>query len=121
MKSRAIYYFDPQDYVACKELRQAYLSEVDGDSHRAILAICIDMVALDAYLTDLEQWVASQGMDIAMVSAMRPCSPRSPCLRLLSESELRSGSSKCLPEPEWVDELRRRLQAWTGRWPSSVR
>jgi hypothetical protein len=47
MQKQATYYFNPQDYTACKELREAYMNETDGDARRAMLALCIDMAALD--------------------------------------------------------------------------
>ncbi|PWB84506.1 MAG: hypothetical protein C3F11_00920 [Methylocystaceae bacterium] len=120
MKNRAVYYFNPQDYSACKELRQAYLNEADGDAYRAMLALCIDMAALDAYVSDIEQWALRRGMDITTASTLRPCSPRTPGFRLPPRISRENGSSKRPPEAEWADEVRRRLQAWTGRGSSST-
>jgi len=121
MKKRAIYYFNPQDYAACKELREAYMNEADGDARRAMLALCIDMAALDAYVTDVEQLAIRHGIDVTTIMAVRPCSPRSPGFRLPPRISPEKGPSKLSPEDEWADEVRRRIQAWTGHQSSPAR
>jgi hypothetical protein len=120
MQKQAIYYFNPQDYTACKELREAYMNEADGDARRAMLALCIDMAALDAYVTDVEQLAISCGADVTMIRSARPCSPKSPGFRLPPRIRPEKGHATLPPEVDWADEVRRRVQAWTGHQSSAT-
>jgi hypothetical protein len=121
MKTQAIYYFNPQDYTACKELREVYMNEADGDARRAMLALCIDMAALDAYVTDIEQLAIRHGIDVTTIMTARPFSPRSASFRLPPRISPEKGLSRLPPEVEWADEVRRRMQAWTGHQSSPAR
>lgn len=118
MQKHATYYFNPQDYTACKELREAYINEADGDVRRALLAMCIDMAALEAYVADVEELAVSNGADFESLTAVRPCSLKTSGFRLPPRIQPEKRNTVLPPEAEWADEVRRRLQAWTGHQPS---
>ena len=72
MTNSATTYFTHQDFIASKGLRDAYLSEADNDPSRAVLAACIDMAALKAYVASVEEMAAEQGIDLGQIIASRP-------------------------------------------------
>ncbi len=72
MMNNATTYFTHEDYIASKAARDAYLKEADGDASRAILAACIDMAALKAYVEDMEALAIQLGANIEDISTARP-------------------------------------------------